>query len=97
MPLTGRRGQTLIAITAILCVVAFASFALASWSFYNGHRAACDARDANLDVTRDILITSQGATPRERQLRRALETPEQRRRSAAFYGAAFKRINEARC
>lgn len=73
-------------IVPLLTILMVASFALAGYSFWNSKQQACEGRNRTLDVLTDILVFTLDG-------RRV----EPGTRAAAFYKAAFARIDEARC
>ncbi len=95
MSVSKRRGQFLLITTILLSVLMVCAFALAAWSFSTGHKNACSARDASLDVLRDILIKTEPSRLQLRPLPTDLTTQE--RAAVAFYAYSFGRINKARC
>ncbi len=83
-----RRAKMLV---PLLCVLLIGAFVLASWSFYNAHVQACDARNTSLDVLRDVVAIA--ATPAPG----APLTQEQEAHRLAFLAAVKTRIDQARC
>lgn len=76
-----RRMQALISLLSLLVVVAFT---IAAWSFYSGHRDACQSRNATLNVLHDILADALASSPPNAAASR-------------FYTTEFTRIAKARC
>jgi hypothetical protein len=84
--------RRILVVAAVCSAIVLGSFALASWSFYNGHRDNCESRNTELNVIRDILIRTQPTLTSIKHL-----SPAQQKRSRAFYAYSFTRIQQARC
>lgn len=92
MPLITFVRPKLAIVTISLSLLLAVSFGIAAWSFVNGHRSACTARDTTLDVMHDILIAAQTQTDQNPSI-----GLEQKRASDQFVNEALARIKQARC
>lgn len=78
--------------TIVLSLALVAAFSVAAWSFYSGHRDACQARNTTLNVLRDILVSARDQTDASPNI-----PIEQKQRSDRFLNESLERIDKARC
>lgn len=77
---------------AAAATLIIAAFSVASWSLYQSHRNACDARNVTLNVMGDILVAAQHQTDTN-----PLITAKAKANSDRFVVSAIRTIDKARC